>query len=81
MNRPLKFDNQNRATNISLSKELVDHAKRLSINVSQACESGLYEQVKRALGEEWKRENKEAIESWNEWTDKNGLPLEKYRQF
>lgn len=81
MNRPLKFDAQKRPTNISLNGELVDQAKRLAINVSQACESGLSEQVRKALGEEWKRENKEAIESWNEWTDKNGLPLEKYHQF
>lgn len=81
MNRPLKLDTQKRPTNISLNGELVDQAKRLAINVSQACESGLSEHVRKALGEEWKRENKVAIESWNQWTNKNGLPLEKYRQF
>jgi hypothetical protein len=29
----------------------------------------------------WQEENAEAIKAWNEYIDKNGLPLEKYRQF
>lgn len=27
----------------------------------------------------WQEENAEAIASWNDWVEKNGLPLEKYR--
>jgi antitoxin CcdA len=81
MNHPAKIDSPKRATNVSLSSDLVDEAKRLGVNLSQACEKGLAEQVKMALGEQWKRENKDAIESWNQWIDKNGLPLAKYRQF
>jgi antitoxin CcdA len=60
---------------------MVDEAKRLGINVSQACETGLQEQVRKALGEEWKRENRQAIESWNKWIEKNGMPYDEYRQF
>ncbi len=81
MNYSTKFDSPKRATNVSLPSDLVDEAKRLGVNLSQACEKGLAEQVKMALGEQWKRENKGAIESWNQWIDKNGLPLAKYRQF
>ena len=81
MNTLSRFTSPKRATNVSLPGHLVDEAKRLSINVSQACETGLHEQVRKALGEEWKRENREAIESWNKWVAENGMPYDEYRQF
>jgi len=34
-----------------------------------------------AAGRKWLEENAEAIKSINEWVEKNGLPLDKYRQF
>jgi antitoxin CcdA len=81
MNKPSRFSSPKKATNVSLPSDMVEEAKRLGINVSQACEVGLAKEVRKALGEEWKRENREAIESWNKWTRENGLPLAKYRQF
>ncbi len=79
MNKPSQFTAPRRPTNISLPSDMVDEAKRLSINVSQACETGLQEQVRKALGEEWKRENRQAIESWNKWIAENGMPYDEYR--
>lgn len=29
----------------------------------------------------WREENADAIKAWNEWVEKNGLPLAKYRMF
>jgi hypothetical protein len=29
----------------------------------------------------WQEENAHAIRSWNDWVEKNGLPLAEYRQF
>ena len=81
MNRPSRVNAAKRATNVSLPGHMVDEAKRLGINVSQACETGLQEQVRKALGEEWKRENRQAIESWNKWVAVNGMPYDEYRQF
>lgn len=81
MNKPSQFTAPRRPTNISLPSDMVDEAKRLGINVSQACETGLQEQVRKALGEEWKRENSQAIESWNKWVAENGMPYDEYRQF
>lgn len=66
-------------TNVTLPADLVSEAKRLGINVSQACEAGLAGEVSKKLSEEWKRENKEAIESSNEYVRKHGLPLARYR--
>jgi antitoxin CcdA len=39
------------------------------------------DEVREAVREAWFDENREAIESWNAWIEKNGLPLAKYRQF
>ena len=79
MNKPSQFTAPRRPTNISLPSDMVDEAKRLGINVSQACETGLQEQVRKALGEEWKRENRQAIESWNKWIAENGMPYDECR--
>lgn len=81
MNRPSRFTAAKRATNVSLPADLVSEAKRLGLNMSEICEDGLQREVRKALGEEWKRENREAIESSNEYVRKHGLPLAKYRMF
>ena len=81
MNKPSRFTAPKRATNVSLPGDMVDEAKRLGINVSQACETGLQEQVRKALGEEWKRDNRQAIESWNKWVAENGMPYDELRQY
>ncbi len=70
-----------RPTNVSLSADLVAEAKRLGLNISQICEENLSREVRKALGEEWKRENRAAMESWNIWVEEHGLPLAEYRQF
>lgn len=70
-----------RPTNISLSAELIDEAKRLNINISQACEQGLEKQVAKTRAEQWLEENREALEGWNAYVEEHGLPLARYRQF
>jgi antitoxin CcdA len=70
-----------RATNVSLNADLLEAAKEHDINVSKACERGLADEVAAARSARWLGENKEAIESWNDYVGKNGLPLAKYRQF
>ena len=70
-----------RATNISLPADLIEEAKRLDINISQACQQGLEQQVSKSRAERWIEENREAIESSNAWVEKHGLPLARYRQF
>lgn len=81
MNRPFKTAPAKRATNISLSEDLVTEAKALGINLSQACEAGLARQVSETKAEQWKRENKAAINSSNAYVETHGLPLARYRQF
>jgi antitoxin CcdA len=70
-----------RATNVSLRAELIDEAKRLGINVSEACEQGLAQEVARSRREAWLEENLPALEAWNAWVREHGIPYAEYRQF
>ena len=81
MNRPSRFEGPKKATNVSLSADLVEEAKRLGINVSEACQGGLAAEVKKLREAAWQEENRAAIESWNAYTREHGLPLAKYRLF
>lgn len=61
----------------ALPQKLLDEALRLRVDTSGRSE----DQVRNMVREAWIEENREAIESWNAWTEKNGFPLEHYRAF
>jgi antitoxin CcdA len=81
MPKPVGAMRDRRPTNVTLPVELVAEAKALNINVSQACESGLAHSVTQARRARWLEENKEAIEAYNEMVERDGLPLDEFRQF
>lgn len=68
-------------TNVSLDRVLVEEAKAMGINLSQACERGIADQVAKVRAELWLTENREAIESSNAYVEAHGLPLARFRQF
>ena len=70
-----------RATNVTLPEDLLQEAQKLNINVSQACERGLAAEVAETKGQQWLRENRAALDSWNDYVEENGLPLGEFRQF
>ena len=70
-----------KSTNLSLDHALLKEAKILKINLSRAAEEGVKAAVREAKASRWKAENADAIESSNEFVDRNGLPLEKFRPF
>lgn len=74
-------DTQRKATNVSLQAGMVEEAKRLGINVSRACETGLSAEIAKAHALQWQADNAGAIASSNAWVERNGLPLARYRQF
>jgi antitoxin CcdA len=60
-----------------LPPKLLAEARRLHVDIA-----GLtLAEVRTAVREAWQEENREAILAWNEWVEKNGLPLDRYRQF
>lgn len=67
---------------VNIPAELLDEAERFGLNVSSELTNFLRRRVAKAAKEKaWQDENREAIDSWNDWLAKNGLPLERYRQF
>jgi antitoxin CcdA len=70
-----------RATNVSLDAALVEEAKELGVNISLASARGLEQAVKKARAKRWLEENKAALDAYNDYVAKHGLPLTKYRLF
>ncbi|NBJ13688.1 type II toxin-antitoxin system CcdA family antitoxin [Microvirga arsenatis] len=70
-----------RSKRVTLSVELVREARALGVNISQACEAGLARAVAEARGSRWLEENREAIEAHNALIERDGLPLDEFRQF
>jgi len=70
-----------RPTNISLSSDVYDDAKRLGINISQECDRLLREVIKQEKARLWAVENAEFIEVYNLATEAEGLPLDRWRSF
>jgi antitoxin CcdA len=70
-----------RPTNISLNEAHLAEARALGINVSQACERGLVQEIQAVRAERWREENRAALESYNQFVEERGLPLEKLRLF
>lgn len=74
-------EDSKRPTKVMLSEALVAEADTLGVNLSQAAEQGLLAEIARARGEQWVERNRAAMESWNEYVARNGLPLDDLRVF
>ena len=64
-----------RALNISVRADLIEIAKSLDLNTSQAAEAGIAAAVKRAQEEAWVEQNQAAIKAHNERIDEQGPSL------
>lgn len=70
-----------KATNITLSADVLNEAKALGINISQACNQFLRELVTREQARRWQADNAEFIAAYNAGVEKDGLPLDAWRTF
>lgn len=70
-----------KATNISLAEPLLTEARALCINLSQAAEAGIIKAIAEKRAALWLQENHEALQSSNDYIDRNGLPLAEHRMF
>ena len=77
----MKRSGMKRAANLSIDAALLEQARALDINLSATFEASLREAVRKRKAAEWLEENRAALQSSNEWVEKNGLPLAQYRQF
>ena len=70
-----------RATNLSLSNDVLEAAKRLEINISQVCDNHLREVVRREQERQWHEEHADFIAAYNATIEYEGLPLDEWRSF
>lgn len=70
-----------KATNITLSADVLSEAKALGINISQACDQFLRGLVTREQERRWQADHAEFITAYNAGVEREGLPLDAWRSF
>lgn len=70
-----------RATNLSLSSDVLEAAKHLEINISQVCDNHLREVVRREQARKWREDHADFIAAYNATIETEGLPLDEWRSF
>lgn len=68
-------------TNITVNSDLLRIAKELKINISATLEEALAEQVKIRKKQAWMEENREAMHTYNEFIEQNGLFSDHVKKF
>ena len=71
-------DTKKRPINLTIPADLIEQAKELDLNTSQAAEAGIVAAVKTARENAWLEENKAAIAAYNERVDREGLLIRPY---
>ena len=70
-----------KATNITLSSDVLSEAKALGINISQTCDQFLRELVRKERERRWQQDNAAFIDAYNQVVEDEGLPLDEWRSF
>lgn len=70
-----------RATNLSLSADVLDAAKSLQLNVSHICDNYLRDVVQQEQTRRWRSEHADFIAAYNATIETEGLPLDEWRTF
>ncbi|WP_031436991.1 type II toxin-antitoxin system CcdA family antitoxin [Methylobacter tundripaludum] len=70
-----------KATNITLSSDILTETKALGINISQSCDQLLRELVRNERERRWLQNNADFIAAYNQIVADEGLPLDSSRWF
>jgi antitoxin CcdA len=70
-----------KATNLTINSDLLLKTRELKINLSATLEKALKEKLKQAEESNWKKENKLAIEAYNQFIESNGSFSDEFRDF
>lgn len=70
-----------RATNLTLSVDVLEAAKDLEINISQVCDNYLRDLVRREQERKWREDHADFIAAYNATIEAEGLPLDEWKSF
>ena len=68
-----------RATNLSLSSDVLEAAKDLQINISQVCDDYLRGLVRLEQERKWRADHADFIAAYNATVEDEGLPLDEWK--
>ena len=70
-----------KATNITLSVDVLTEARTLGLNISQVCDQFLRERVRHERELRWQQEHADFIVAYNQLLEQEDLPLQGWRSF
>ena len=70
-----------RAANVSVRSDLLDAAREAGLNLSATLESALERELAEVRAKKWRENNREAIDTYNEYVDKHGVFSDGLRTF
>lgn len=70
-----------KATNLSINSDLLKKSKALNINLSATLEHALKKKLAESKAEKWLKENKNAIQAYNDVIQEHGMFGDEYRKF
>lgn len=70
-----------KATNLSINSDLLRRSRELEINLSATLEQALKKALAKQQEARWKKENRTAILSYNEFVEENGCFSDEHRSF
>ncbi|WP_111977631.1 type II toxin-antitoxin system CcdA family antitoxin [Algibacillus agarilyticus] len=75
------LDAPKKATNLSLNSDLLKRTRALNINLSATLEQALKDKLKSIETKKWVKENKNAIQAYNDFIDENGCFGDEFKEF
>ena len=70
-----------RATNVSIRGDLLSAARDAGVNLSARLERALEEELAAAKRKKWRRDNRQAIDAYNEHVERHGVFSAGLRRF
>ena len=70
-----------KAANLSVNSDLLAKSRALKINLSATLEKALERELAEAEARKWSEENRRAIQSYNDFVEKNGCFSDEFREF
>lgn len=74
-------DAPKKATNLSVNSDLLRRSRALKINLSATLEQALRTKLAEQAAEQWQRDNKKAIQAYNDFVDEHGCFGDEFRSF
>ena len=81
MNLAIKSQSTKKPTNVSLNADLLAKAKSLKINLSATLEQSLNVKIQEHERQQWRQENADAIQTYNNFVEHKGLFSDSVRKF